>query len=120
MKFADTRNNAVPTYCVSTDTLLEISKSFDQTVKEWIQKTQFLGSIGQSVLCPTKNGQMIALLGMGNKKSRKRTRFQLAAAAKSLPPGSYEILNPEAVENFEIETLGWLTVSYTHLRAHET
>ena len=49
---------------------------------------------------------------MGNKKSRKRTRFQLAAAAKSLPPGSYEILNPEAVENFEIETLGWLINSY--------
>ena len=112
MKFADTRNNAVPTYCVSTDTLLEVSKSFDQTVKEWIQKTQFLGSIGQSVLCPTKKGQMIAFLGMGNKKSRKRTRFQLAAAAKSLPPGSYEILNPEAVENFEIETLGWLMNSY--------
>ncbi len=112
MKFADTRNNAVPTYCVSTDTLLEVSKSFDRTVNEWIQKTQFLGSIGQSVLCPTKNGQMIALLGMGNKNSRKRTRFQLAAAAKSLPPGSYEILNPEAVENFEIETLGWLMNSY--------
>ena len=112
MKFADTRNNAVPTYCVSTDTLLEVSKSFDRTVNEWIQKTQFHGSIGQSVLCPTKNGQMIALLGMGNKNSRKRTRFQLAAAAKSLPPGSYEILNPEAVENFEIETLGWLMNSY--------
>ena len=112
MKFAETRNNAVPTYCVSTDTLLEVSATFDQTVKEWIQKNQFLGSIGQSVLCPTKNGQMIALLGMGNKNSRKRTRFQLAAAAKSLPPGSYEILNPEAVENFEIETLGWLMNSY--------
>jgi len=112
MKFAETRNNAVPTYCVSTDTLLEVSKSFDRTVNEWIQQTQFLGSIGQSVLCPTKNGQMIALLGMGNKNSRKRTRFQLAAAAKSLPPGSYEILNPEAVENFEIETLGWLMNSY--------
>jgi len=74
MKFADKRNKAVPTYCVSTDTLLVVSESFDQTVKEWIQKTQFLGSIGQSVLCPTKNGQMIALLGMGNKNSRKRTR----------------------------------------------
>ena len=71
MKFADTRNNAVPTYCVSTDTLLKVSATFDQTVKEWIQKNHFLGSIGQSVLCPTKNGQMIALLGMGNKKSRK-------------------------------------------------
>ena len=112
MKFADTRVNAVPTYCVSTDTLLEVSETFDQTVKDWIQKTQFLGSMGQSVLCPTKNGQMIAILGMGNKNSRKRTRFQLAAAAKSLPPGSYEILNPEAVENFEIETLGWLMNSY--------
>ena len=49
MKFAETRNNAVPTYCVSTDTLLEVSATFDQTVKEWIQKNHFLGSIGQSV-----------------------------------------------------------------------
>ena len=71
MKFADTRNNAVPTYCVSTDTLLGVSKSFDQTVKGWIQKTQFLGSIGQSVLCPTKKGQMIAFLGWGIKNPEK-------------------------------------------------
>tara|TARA_B100001248_G_C27394430_1_gene464521 strand:+ start:849 stop:2225 length:1377 start_codon:yes stop_codon:yes gene_type:complete len=112
MKFAEKRNNAVPTYCVSTDTLLEVSATFDQTVKEWIQKNQFLGSIGQSVLCPTQEGEMIALLGMGNKNSRKRTRFQLAAAANSLPAGSYEILNPEAVENFEIEALGWLINNY--------
>ena len=112
MKFADTRVNAVPTYCVSTDTLLEVSETFDQTVKDWIQKNQFLGSIGQSVCCPTQEGEMIALLGMGNKNSRKRSRFSLAAAAKSLPAGSYEILNSEAVENFEIEALGWLMNSY--------
>jgi len=112
MRFADTRNKAVPTYCVSEDTLLEFTETFDQTIKDWIQKTQFLGSIGQSILCPTKKGQSIALLGMGNKNSIKRLRFRLAAAAKSLPAGSYEILNPEAVENFEIETLGWLMNSY--------
>ena len=38
MKFAETRNNAVPTYCVSTDTLLEVSATFDQTVKEWAKE----------------------------------------------------------------------------------
>ena len=112
MKFAEKTNNAVPTYCVSTDTLLEFSETFDQTVKEWIQKTDFLGSIGQAVLCPTKEGKVIALLGLGDKNSRKRSRFSLASAANSLPAGSYEILNSEAVENFEIEALGWLMNNY--------
>ena len=48
----------------------------------------------------------------GIKNPEKDRGFQLAAAAKSLPAGSYEILNPEAVENFEIEALGWLMNSY--------
>ena len=42
MKFAETTNNSVPTYCVSIDKLLEVSATFDQTVKDWIQKTSFL------------------------------------------------------------------------------
>ena len=45
-------------------------------------------------------------------KTPEKNAVPLAAAAKSLPPGSYEILKPEAVENFEIETLGWLMNSY--------
>ena len=48
----------------------------------------------------------------GMKTQEKDHAVSLAAAAKSLPAGSYEILNPEAVENLEIETLGWLMNNY--------
>ncbi len=112
MKFADTRNKAIPAYCVDQDSTFEKSKTFDAVTKDWIKQNNFSGSVGQSVLCPTKTGDAVALLGLGNEKSRRRSRFSLAAAARSLPAGSYEIVNPEAVDNLEIEVLGWLLNNY--------
>ena len=112
MKFADTRDKAILAYCVDQDSIFEKSKTFDSVTKDWIKQNNFSGSFGQSVLCPTKKGDTIALLGLGNENSRKRSRFSLAANAKSLPAGSYEIVNPEAVENLEIEVLGWLINNY--------
>ena len=112
MKFADTGDKAIPAYCVDQDSIFEKSKTFDAVTKDWIKQNNFSGSFGQSVLCPTKKGDTIALLGLGNENSRKRSRFSLAANAKSLPAGSYEIVNPEAVENLEIEVLGWLINNY--------
>ena len=112
MKFADTSDKTIPAYCVGKDSLFEKSKTFDPVTRDWIKQNNFLGSLGQSVLCPTKGGDMVAILGLGDENSRKRSRFSLAAAAKSLPAGSYEIVNPEEVENLEIEALGWLLNNY--------
>lgn len=112
MKFADNRDKAIPAYCVDQDSVFEKSKTFDAVTRDWIKQNNFSGSFGQSVLCPTEKGNTIALLGLGNTKSRKRSRFSLAANAKSLPAGSYEIVNPDAVENLEIEVLGWLINNY--------
>ena len=112
MEFADTSDKTIPAYCVGKDSLFENSKTFDPVTRDWIKHNNFSGSFGQSVLCPTEKGDAIALLGLGNKNSRRRSRFSLAAAAKSLPLGSYEIVNPEAVENLEIEVLGWLINNY--------
>ncbi|MDA7592248.1 leucyl aminopeptidase family protein [Rhodobacteraceae bacterium] len=112
MKFADTSDNAIPTYCVEQDSIFAQSKTFEAITKDWIKQNNFSGSFGQSVLCPTKNGNTVALLGLGNKNSKRRSRFSLAAAAKSLPAGSYDIVNPEVVDNLEIEVLGWLINNY--------
>ena len=112
MKFADTLDKTIPAYCVGKDILFEKSKTFDQVTRDWIKQNNFLGSLGQSVLCPTKTSDMVAVLGLGDENSRKRSRFSLAAAAKSLPAGNYEIVNPEEVENLEIEALGWLLNNY--------
>ena len=112
MKFADNSDKTIPVYCVGKDTLVEKSKTLDAVTKGWIKQNRFLGSFGQSIICPTERGGIVALLGLGDEHSRNRSRFSLAAAAKSLPPGDYEILNPEEVKNFEIEVLGWLINNY--------
>ena len=112
MKFADANDKTIPAYCVEKDSVFEKSKTFDIVTKAWIKKNKFSGSFGQSILCPTEKGDMVAFLGLGDESSRKKSRFSLAAAAKSLPAGSYEIINPEAVDNLEIEALGWLINNY--------
>ena len=112
MKFADTNDKTITTYCVGKDSAFEKSKTFDAITKEWIKQNKFSGSLGQSIICPTERGDVVALLGLGDKSSRKKSRFFLAAAAKSLPAGSYEITNPEAVDNLEIEVFGWLINNY--------
>ena len=112
MKFADTNDKIIPAYCVGRDSVFEKSKTFDTVTKEWIKQNKFSGSFGQSILCPTKSGDMVAVLGLGDENARKRSRFSLAAAAKLLPAGNYEIVNPDAVENLEIEVLGWLINNY--------
>ena len=112
MKFSDTSDKAIPVHCIGKDSLIEKSKTLDPVTKDWIKQNNFLGSFGQSVICPTVSGETDALLGLGDAHSRTRSRCSLAAAANSLPPGDYEILNPEAVDNFEIEVLGWLINNY--------
>ena len=112
MKFADISDKTIPAYCVEQDSIFEKSKTFDAITKDWIKQNNFSGYFGQSVLCPTEDGNTVAILGLGNENSRRQSRFSLAAAAKSLPAGSYEIVNPEAVDNLEIEVLGWLINNY--------
>ena len=113
MRFADTSDNAIKTYCIGKNSLSEQSKSLDQVTKDWMRQNKFSGSFGQSILCPSLKGETVAFLGLGDENSRKKSRFSLAAASKSLPGGSYEIVNPEVVNNFEIEVLGWLLNNYT-------
>ncbi len=61
MKFADTDDKTIPAYCVGKDSNLEKSNTFDAVTKEWIKQNKFSGSFGQSVLCPTKSGDMVAI-----------------------------------------------------------
>ena len=77
MKFADTSDNAIPAYCVEQDSIFEKSKTFDAITKDWIKQNNFSGSFGQSVLCPTENGNTVALLGLGNENSKMRSRLSL-------------------------------------------
>ena len=65
MKFADTNDKIIPAYCVEKDNVFEKSTTFDTVTKEWIKQNKFSGSFGQSILCPTKSGDMVAITSKG-------------------------------------------------------
>ena len=72
MKFADTNDKIIPAYCVGKDNVFEKSTTFDTVTQEWIKQNKFSGSFGQSILCPTKSGDMVAVLGLGDENARNR------------------------------------------------
>ena len=59
MKFADTSDKAIPAHCVGKDSLIEKCKTLDPVTRHWIRQNNFLGSFGQSVICPTESLSLI-------------------------------------------------------------
>ena len=82
MKFADTSDKAMPAYCVEQDSIFEKSKTFDTITKDWIKQNNFSGSFGQSVLCPTENGNTVAILGLGPIESVLKASSNLEAESE--------------------------------------
>jgi leucyl aminopeptidase len=64
-------------------------------------------------LIPGPDGAPLsAVVGLGTAKARARGRFALAAGAKSLPEGDYELITDLDDLNPATEALGWLMSGY--------
>jgi len=111
--FASPTPNATPIYLVSQGDL----SNAPQAAQDWADATDFKGSLGRTLVVPDA-GKKIAcvLIGQGDEKSRKRSRFDLGGASTSLPDGTYALetrLEPEKATEF---ALGWLLASYAYRR----
>ncbi|WP_370230099.1 M17 family metallopeptidase, partial [Cognatishimia sp.] len=84
-----------------------------QDVQSWIASTGFQAGLGSVALLPSDGGAIAgAVVGLGSEKTRARTRFTLAASAKSLPEGIYRLANDLGPRDLETEALGWLLSGY--------
>jgi leucyl aminopeptidase len=110
--FAENIDDAIETYICTPETFENLMIELGDEVRNWCKLHFFSGNSAQALLCSQTNKRSIALLGCGSINSRKSGRFFLAAAAKKLPAGYYNIVNEIPLHNPKLEVLGWLMSQY--------
>ncbi len=113
MTFAAPIETAVPLHVVTPETLDAVLKGLSGTARNWIQAQGFTGKLGQIVAAPDADGRIaVALVGYGTAAARKRGRFHVAGAVRSLPVATYRIASGLEGADLEEAALGWLLASY--------
>ena len=110
---ADTAN-AIPLLVVTPDTLDDTLAHLPETEAAWARTLGFTAKSGTVVALPGHGGKVSrALVGHGAAGARKRNCFAIAAAAATLPEGTYRLESNLSVEELNEAALGWLLASYT-------
>ncbi|PYC46999.1 leucyl aminopeptidase [Litorivita pollutaquae] len=119
MRFATDASDiagALPLYVIERSAVDAWCQTLDTAAAAWVKASGFTGALGASLLVPGANGTPIfAVVGFGDASARIRGRFHLAAAAQSLPEGTYRLTGglPEGCsDTLEHEALGWLLAGY--------
>jgi leucyl aminopeptidase len=85
----------------------------DPAPRAWIAANGFAAGLGEVLALPGPDGEIArVLVGWGSEAARRRGRFALARAARSLPAGVYAVTEDEAGRVTELEALGWLMGEY--------
>jgi len=109
LTFADPTSDAIPLYVIDATDIKAIPKD----AIDWATANGFTGKSGQVLTVPGGNGSIaLALVGQGTAASRKRGRFHIAKAARTLPAGAYQIAGGLTGQDLEEAALGWLLESY--------
>ena len=115
-KFAPDTSEAIPVHVVEQGALDAFLEDQPEPVATWVRASGFTAALGTSVLLPSDDGAVQAVLaGYGSASGRARGRFHLASVASSLPDGIYRLdgLPPETQS---VEALGWLLAHYSFSR----
>jgi len=117
LTFAAAADDATPIHVIDADQFDATMAALPEASQAWAQAVSFRGAIGQTALVPGEDGVIgSVLVGYGSAASRRRGRFQLAAAAQKLPAGTYQIASGLDGEELEIAALGWLLSMYKFCR----
>ena len=100
--FAENSDNAIDTYICTPEIFENLMVELGDEVRDWCKLHLFSGKLAQALICPLKNKKPVALLGCGSRDNRNSGRFFLAAAAKKLPAGCYNIVSDIHLENHKL------------------
>ncbi len=113
LSFASPSDPSLPLHVIAQPDLDDWLASQPDHVSNWVQASGFTGALGQVALIPGPDGTpQFAVAGYGTGAGRMRKRFPLAAAAESLPEGTYHITSGVPADALATECLGWLLTSY--------
>ena len=101
--------NAIPLHVISSDGALPVPAP----AQAWAKAHDFKGALGDTLTVPDSDGGIaMALVGCGSDDSRRRGRFHLGAAARTLPSGVYRLVTDLPQDRLEEAALGWLLQAY--------
>lgn len=103
---------AIPLHLLDENAVQPWLDTQPDAVRAWANAHGFTGAIGQALAFAGDSGIGMAVVGYGNDKTRKRSRFHLAAGAARLPAGAYVLHSTLDTQTLEVEALGWLLASY--------
>ncbi|MFY2824237.1 leucyl aminopeptidase family protein [Ruegeria sp. MALMAid1280] len=113
LSFASPSDPSLPLHVIAQPDLDDWLTGLPDHVSNWVQASDFTGALGQVALIPGPEGTpQFAVAGYGKAEGRARKRFPLAAAAESLPEGTYHIASGVPADALAIECLGWLLTGY--------
>ena len=104
---------SIPLHVVDSDSYEAWRDAQPQAARTFLIATGFKPAIGKSILIPDASGApLMAVAGFGTPQTRARGRFALAAAAATLPTGTYALVGALPAGDLETEALGWLLAQY--------
>ena len=111
-RFADTRDDAIPVWPVTTSEFEAWSGALTAAQKKWVTAQDFSGKRGASLVIPGEDGAIAGVaFGLGQGGAEGRIFGDLAFA---LPEGTYRIKGAAGnVIDLERAALGWLLGSYS-------
>ncbi|MBO9402237.1 leucyl aminopeptidase family protein [Shimia sp. R9_3] len=114
LKFASPdSSNVIPLHVIDVDGFDTWVAAQPAPTRAFVAATGFKPAIGKSLLVPDAEGQpLLAVAGFGTAQTRARGRFALAAAASTLPAGTYALATALPAGDLETEALGWLLTGY--------
>ena len=113
LTFAEPSQNAIPIHVISADNADDDLARLPDATRNWAKAHGFTGGLGQLLTVPDdKNGITAVLVGYGTPFKRARDRFHLAAAAKKLPAGVYQLADGLEADALEEAALAWLLSAY--------
>ena len=113
LKFAAADAPVVPLIAVEKAGLERAIAALNDLGKTWVLTNKFTGASGEICAIPGTDGQLVAaLVGMGDAKSRARSRFVIGGARPRLPVSTYRLAEGLAGCDLEEAALGWLLAGY--------
>jgi leucyl aminopeptidase len=111
--FAAHDDTSLPLSLLDADSLSEWLESQPARVQAWVKTSGFSAGFGTSLVLPTDSGDAAgALVGLGTKAARLRTRFALASARAALPARTFHLITDLDSDALNAELLGWLLAGY--------
>ncbi|MHA6324597.1 leucyl aminopeptidase family protein [Roseivivax sp. CAU 1753] len=113
LRFVDNAQGAIDLHVIEQGGAADWADGQDARVGRWVAASGFDGGLGEALLIPGEDGVPVAALaGYGDRASRARVRFALAAAAPRLAGQDLRLASGLPQADVEREALGWLLAGY--------